>query len=201
MIGTKFYKPLELDKLIRTVTRIIEREVQEHVPVLDDVGNPIDYKTATKTVTEEVPEQEEYDNPAPNTLSRYREAAEWCNTNGAAVIEDKGEYYEVVALPEPTEEECAAALQAQYTALIQSMLDKEAQKLGYDSCLSVCSYIDTGVTKFDVEGKQFRAWRSAIWKRGYELLDEVKAGTRAVPTPEELPNLLPKLTDFDEVSV
>ena len=26
--------------------------------------------------------------------------------------------------------------------------------------------------------------------------DEVKAGTRAVPTPEELPDLLPKLEDF-----
>lgn len=116
MIGTKFYKPLELDKLIRTVTRTIEREVQERVPMLDDVGNPIDYKTVTKTVTEEVPEQEEYDNPAPNTMRRYREAAEWCNTNGAAVIEDKGEYYEVVALPEPTEEELAAAKLAQAKA-------------------------------------------------------------------------------------
>lgn len=88
------------------------------------------------------------------------------------------------------------ALEEQYTAQVQEMLDKAAKELGYDSCLSVCSYIDTGVAKFDSEGKQFRAWRSAIWNRGYELLDEVKAGTRAVPTPEELPDLLPKLEDF-----
>lgn len=108
MIGTKFYKPLELDTLTRTVTRTIEREVQDRVPVIDDVGNFIDYKTVTKTVTEEVPEQEEYDNSAPNTLSRYREAAEWCNTN-RAYIEDKGDYYEVVAIPEPTPEELVAA--------------------------------------------------------------------------------------------
>lgn len=88
------------------------------------------------------------------------------------------------------------ALEKQYTAQVQTMLDDAAKALGYDSCLSVCSYIDTGVAKFDAEGKQFRAWRSAIWNRGYELLDEVKAGTRDVPTPEELPDLLPKLEDF-----
>lgn len=95
--------------------------------------------------------------------------------------------------PEPTPEEIAAALQAQYTALIQSMLDKEAQKLGYDDCNSVCTYVDTGVAKFDAEGVAFRKWRSAVWAKGYELLAEVQAGTRPIPTEEELVELLPKL--------
>lgn len=45
--------------------------------------------------TEQIP------NPAPNTLSKYSECAEWCNANNAA-IEDKGEYYEVVAIPAPS---------------------------------------------------------------------------------------------------
>lgn len=88
------------------------------------------------------------------------------------------------------------ALEEQYTVQVQKMLDDAAKALGYDSCLSVCSYIDTGVEKFDAEGKQFRAWRSAIWARGYELLAEVKAGSRPVPTPEELPELMPKLEEF-----
>lgn len=40
----------------------------------------------------------------------YRRAADWCNVNGAmAMIEDKGEYYEVVAIPEPSVEEVKAA--------------------------------------------------------------------------------------------
>lgn len=95
--------------------------------------------------------------------------------------------------PEPTPEEQEAALQAEYTALIQSMLDKEAQKLGYDNCNSVCTYIDTGVQKFDDEGKAFRAWRSAVWAKGYEILDAVKAGEMAIPTEEELVEMLPKL--------
>lgn len=93
------------------------------------------------------------------------------------------------------------ALEEQYTAQVQAMLDEAAKALGYDSCLSVCSYIDTGVEKFDKEGVQFRRWRSAIWARGYELLDEVKAGERPVPTPEKLPGLMPKLEDFAEEEI
>ena len=37
-------------------------------------------------------------------LEKYSELARWCNEN-KAYIEDKGDYYEVVAIPEPTEEE------------------------------------------------------------------------------------------------
>ena len=133
------------------------------------------------------------------------EAATWCNNNRAYITEiapvDGMRRFQLVAVPGPTPKEQEAALQAQYTALIQSMLDKEAQKLGYDNCNSVCTYVDTGVAKFDAEGVAFRKWRSAVWAKGYELLDEVKAGARPVPTPEELPDLLPKLTDFEEVSV
>ena len=45
-------------------------------------------------------------------LDAYSQAAQWCNEN-KATIEDKGEYYEVVALPAPTEEELAEQALAQ----------------------------------------------------------------------------------------
>ena len=45
----------------------------------------------------------------------YSQAAQWCNEN-KATIEDKGEYYEVIALPEPTEEELAEQALAQAKA-------------------------------------------------------------------------------------
>ena len=140
MIGTQFYKPLELDKLTRTVTRTVEREeeVQVAVPVertetrtvqepeyaaikdedgtthqivvgytpreVTETVQDIEYRTEKRTVTEEVAEQEEYDNPAPNTFTKYCEAAQWCNANKARMV-DCGDYYEVQALPEPTKEE------------------------------------------------------------------------------------------------
>lgn len=125
-------------------------------------------------------------------------AAEWCNENRAYIEEiepsDEGvRRFQIVAIPYPTEEEKNKLLQTQLTAAVQDVLDKEAQKLGYDSCLSACSYVDTGVTKFDDEGKAFRAWRSAVWATGYEILDEVVSGKREIPTEEELIAELPPL--------
>ena len=92
-------------------------------------------------------------------------------------------------------------MQKKYTVLIQRILDGEAYKLGYTgpnegisgACNSVCTYIDTGVQKFDDEGRAFRTWRSAVWAKGYEILDDVKAGKMAIPTEEELIELLPEL--------
>lgn len=45
-------------------------------------------------------------NSSPNTLSKYSELAKWCNSNNAMLV-DKGDYYEAVTVPEPTEEELA----------------------------------------------------------------------------------------------
>ena len=125
-------------------------------------------------------------------LDAYSQCAQWCNEN-KAFIEDKGDYYEVVAIPEPTVEELQEQIQSQLTGAVQHVLDAKAQELNYDSCLSVCSYIDTGVPKFDSEGRAFRAWRSAVWAKGYEILAQVQAGQRAIPTEEQLISELPKL--------
>jgi hypothetical protein len=84
-------------------------------------------------------------------------------------------------------------VQAMLTAKVQKYLDTTAQKLGYDSCLSVCSYVDTGVAKFDEEGEAFRKWRSAVWAKGYEIVAQVQASTRPIPTEEELFAELPAI--------
>lgn len=84
-------------------------------------------------------------------------------------------------------------IQAMLTAKVQKYLDTTAQKLNYDSCLSVCSYVNTGVAKFDEEGEAFRKWRSAVWEKGYEIVAQVQEGTREIPTEEQLFAELPKL--------
>lgn len=93
----------------------------------------------------------------------------------------------------PTQEEIEARIQKQLTDAVQHVLDAKAQELLYDSCLSVCSYIDTGVQKFDDEGRAFRAWRSQVWAKGYEILAQVQEGKREIPTEEELIAELPEL--------
>lgn len=95
--------------------------------------------------------------------------------------------------PEEPQEQIQARIQNQLTNAVQRVLDKKAQELNYDSCLSVCSYINTGIAKFDDEGNAFRAWRSAVWAKGYEILELVKTGKMAIPSEEELIAMLPEL--------
>lgn len=50
-------------------------------------------------------------NGSPNTLSKYTELANWCNANHAMIV-DRGDYYEVVPVQEPTNEELARNIRA-----------------------------------------------------------------------------------------
>ncbi len=59
------------------------------------------------------------DESLPNSYKAYSQAAAWCNANGAT-IEDKGDYYEVVSIPDPTlaevKEQKLAELSSAFTA-------------------------------------------------------------------------------------
>ena len=95
--------------------------------------------------------------------------------------------------PQEPQELFEVRIQKQLFEAVQRHLDAKAQELLYDSCLSVCSYIDTGIPKFDDEGRAFRAWRSAVWAKSHQILAEINAETRDNPTEEELIAMLPKL--------
>lgn len=86
-----------------------------------------------------------------------------------------------------------AEIQAELTKAVQAYMDTKVQECGYDGILSACSYVNTGIERFDNEGAACRAWRSAVWDKCYAMLAEVQVGTRAVPTVEELISELPKL--------
>lgn len=76
---------------------------------------------------------------------------------------------------------------------VQNYMDEVAMTRGYDGILSACSYIDTGVERFDIEGEQARKWRSQVWAYCYAYLDEVLAGNREIPTLDALIQELPKI--------
>lgn len=48
-----------------------------------------------------------------NDMAQYTATAIWCNKNNAMIV-DKGDYYEVVAITDPTIEEQLAQLDADY---------------------------------------------------------------------------------------
>jgi len=78
---------------------------------------------------------------------------------------------------------------ARYTQQVQSYLDTTAQERGYDGILSLCTYATSSNDKFKLEGQAGVIWRDAVWTKCYEILAEVQAGTREVPTDiiSELP--------------
>lgn len=73
----------------------------------------------------------------------------------------------------------------------QKHLDQFAMTRGYDGILSACTYHSSAVTKFQVEGAYCVQARDATWAKLYEMLDEVTAGTR--PVPSGFADVLPEL--------
>ena len=80
-------------------------------------------------------------------LNAYSQAAEWCNRNNAT-IEDRGEYYEVVEIPAPTQEEL--------NAIEVERLKAELSATDY-KCLK---YIDGALS--EEEYAEVRAYRAEL---------------------------------------
>lgn len=88
---------------------------------------------------------------------------------------------------EPTPEE----IQKQMTDAVQVALDNFAKTRGYDGIMSACSYSNSTDAQFKLEADYCIALRDTTWRMGYAILAEVKAGTRPIPSVEELIAELP----------
>lgn len=93
------------------------------------------------------------------------------------------------AKPKPTAEE----IQKMITDGVQAYMDQKAQERGYDNIHTACSYANSTDEVFKAEGTACLAWRDSVWRKCYNILDEVKAGTRPIPTLEEVIAELPVL--------
>lgn len=84
----------------------------------------------------------------------YSKTAEWCNNNNAT-IEDKGEYYEVVEIASPTQEEL--------NAMEVERLKSELASTDY-KCLK---YVDGALS--ESEYAEVKAYRAELRQRINEL--------------------------------
>ena len=89
-----------------------------------------------------------------------------------------GETFSPQELPEQSPEE----LQAEIVAATQARLDAFARTRSYDGILSACTYATSTVPRFQADGQYCVEARDATWAKLYEMLAEVQAGTRPVPT-------------------
>lgn len=120
-------------------------------------------------------------------LQKYSQAAAWCNASRLAYIEDCGDYYEVVALPELTEAEIIDV----YKVYVQAALDSFAATRGYDDIHTAASYNTSSDAQFALEGKYCDELRTTTWRQCWDILAKVKAGEMPQPTKEELVAMLP----------
>lgn len=117
------------------------------------------------------------------------EANGWCMEDG---YDEDGKRYLIINPPYvhiPTEKE----IQKMLTDGVQAYMDTKAQERGYDNIHTACSYVNSTDEVFKAEGTACLAWRDSVWRKCYTVLDEVKAGKRAIPTLEEVIAELPVL--------
>ena len=95
--------------------------------------------------------------------------------------------------PPPAPAPSPAQIIATLTAAVQAHLDATARTRNYDGILSLCSYAASTHPKFGPEGLAGVAWRDAVWASCYSIMADVQAGTRSVPTADELLTELPSM--------
>lgn len=79
------------------------------------------------------------------------------------------------------------------TKAIQDYMDATVQTRGYDNIATACTYAASTDAVFKTEGQACVEWRDKVWRYCYNVLDEVLAGERDIPTAEELIAELPEL--------
>jgi hypothetical protein len=87
----------------------------------------------------------------------------------------------------------AQEVQAASVLAVQRRLDDFARTRGYDSILSACSYAASTVASFKAEGAYCVGARDTHWQKCYQIMAAVQAGTRPVPTVQQVLAEMPAL--------
>jgi hypothetical protein len=90
--------------------------------------------------------------------------------------------------------DAAKPTQDQYMQKAQSVMDAQAQSMGYDNIFTAISYIGDPFPRFNDEAVALRAYRSRVWQHSNDLMAQVLAGKVAQPSLEEYEQGLPDFT-------
>lgn len=95
-------------------------------------------------------------------LEEYTKCAEWCNETQQAYIEDKGEYYECVAIPAPSLDELKQAKINEFKAIRDSEEVKPISYQGYhfDYDNKARDRISAAIIALDITGQSIE-WTTA----------------------------------------
>ena len=121
---------------------------------------------------------------------------------GSPRLTEKGTWeqtWEVFKLPDDAiKANQAAKVQSVKSGIVQAVqqrLDDFAKTRNYDGILSACTYATSTIAKFKAEGQAAVDLRDATWATLYQIMDDVEAGKRPMPSGySDIEPLLPVLT-------
>lgn len=96
-------------------------------------------------------------------------------------------------VPEPADAPSAEEMIASVQQAVQERIDAFARTRAYDGILSAATYAASAVPKFAAEGQYAVQARDATWAACYQIMADVQAGTRAMPSVEDVLAELPAL--------
>ena len=89
-------------------------------------------------------------------------------------------------IPEPSTEQIKAKLEA----ALDRHIDSVAQAKGYDNRITCLSYAAFD-NQWQEEAIAFGVWRSNCYTTAHQIMADVEAGTREIPTTEQLISEMP----------
>ena len=118
----------------------------------------------------------------------YAEAASWCNETQKAYIEDKGDYYEVVGIPDVTLTEAKAAKLSEINSVCDAILNQ-----------AVASYPQSEILTFDQQVEEVKAYQQTGNPASAPLLSAL-AGARGISLDELCLRVITKRAQFSTLS-
>lgn len=84
-----------------------------------------------------------------------------------------------------------AAMQAVIVEAVKQHFDQVANEKQYDNLLTIDTYKGSSVPQWAAEHAAYFAWRDQCWLILYQILADVQAGLRPIPTPDQVISELP----------
>jgi hypothetical protein len=94
------------------------------------------------------------------------------------------------------DQETAEQTIARLERALDRHLDEVANTYRYESIRTMVTYATSDHPTFGAEGRAAVAWRDAVYAYGIQVIADVEAEVRTVPTEVELINELPTLASF-----
>jgi hypothetical protein len=91
-------------------------------------------------------------------------------------------------------DDVAEAVQRDFTRKMAALLNDFARTRNYDSIISAATYATSTNAQFATEGQRAVELRDEIWATGYQIIGDVLAGNRPMPTRFE--DILPELPEL-----